>query len=309
MKQQPKTNRMLSVIIPTYNRPTLAGKAVKSILDQIFTDLEVIVIDGSDNNDTEKEIALLSDERIRYFKVANQSAAHSRNIGMKMAQGEFVAFNDDDDEWHPDKAEKQLQRLTEVASKKIIYCSFIKEIRGSIRATPDQTIRKKTGNIYSELLLRNFVGLPTMILHRSCCQAVLFDESLKCIEDWDWTIRLAKIYDFEFIENSLVTVNDTPSSVNKSAYSVKAESYRVIYEKHCTELKKTPFIEAKHLLSIGNNLCLSGDMRQGRKYLIQSFKVDRTRPLTLTSLLLSFLGNELYIVAFKFFERLTSREP
>ena len=300
---------MLSVIIPTYNRPELVGKAIKSVLDQTVTDLEVIVIDGSDNDDTAKKVSSLSDERIKYFKVENQSAAHSRNIGIKIAKGEFVAFNDDDDEWHPDKAEKQLHRLAVSKSAKIVYSSFTKKIRGSIRNTPAKTIIEKSGNIYNELLLRNFVGLPTMILHRSCCQRVLFDEGLRCIEDWDWIIRLAKQYAFEFVAEPLVTVNDTPKSVNKSAYSVKAEAYKKIYNKYLYELKKIPYIEAKHLLSIGNNLCLSGNIRDGRKYLLKSLKVDGKRPLTLASLLLSYLGNKFYGSAFKLYERLMCSEP
>lgn len=300
---------MLSVIIPTYNRPELVGKAIKSVLDQTVTDLEVIVIDGSDNDDTAKKVSSLSDERIKYFKVENQSAAHSRNIGIKIAKGEFVAFNDDDDEWHPDKAEKQLHRLAVSKSAKIVYSSFTKKIRGSIRNTPTKTIIEKSGNIYNELLLRNFVGLPTMILHRSCCQRVLFDEGLRCIEDWDWIIRLAKQYAFEFVAEPLVTVNDTPKSVNKSAYSVKAEAYKKIYNKYLYELKKIPYIEAKHLLSIGNNLCLSGNIRDGRKYLLKSLKVDGKRPLTLASLLLSYLGNKFYGSAFKLYERLMCSEP
>jgi glycosyltransferase involved in cell wall biosynthesis len=300
---------MLSVIIPTYNRPGMVCRSVQSVLDQTYTDLEVIVVDGSDNDDTRKKITSLSDDRIKYFKVENRSAANSRNIGIKLARGEFIGFNDDDDEWHPDKAERQLQRLAEVKSAKIVYSSFTKEIRGSIRTTPDKTIIKKSGSIYKELLLRNFVGLQTMILHRSCYQGLLFDEDLRCIEDWDWVIRLAKKYVFEFIEEPLVTLIDTPKSVNKSAYSVKAGAYRRIYEKHRGELKKLPFVEAKHLLSIGNNLCLAGDIRGGREYLRKSLKVGGKKPKILASFLLSFLGGKAYGFAFKHYERLTFSEP
>lgn len=300
---------MLSVIIPTYNRPELVERAIKSVLDQTYTDLEVILVDGSDNDDTAQKIAALADERIKYLKVQNQSAAHSRNIGIKMAKGEFIGFNDDDDEWHLDKAERQLQRLAEVKSAKIVYSSFTKKIRGTSRSTPDSSITNKDGNIYNELLLRNFVGLPTIIVHHSCCSGVMFDEGLRCLEDWDWMIRLAKKYAFEFIEEPLVTVNDTPRSVNKSVYSVKADAYQAIYHKYLYELKKIALVEAKHLLSIGNNLCLSGDMKTGRKYLLKSLKVAVNSPLAIASFLLSCLGGKSYRVAFKLYERLTSSEP
>jgi glycosyltransferase involved in cell wall biosynthesis len=302
-------DRKLSVIIPTYNRPELIINSVRSVLNQTFSNLELIVVDGSDTDETSKQISSINDDRLKYVKIKNESAAHSRNIGLELAIGDFVAFNDDDDEWDSDKAEKQLLLLSSNKSLKVIYSAFSKEIRGHLRITPDEEIIYKSGRIYNELLLRNFVGLPTIVVARSCCQEVMFDEKLRCLEDWDWIIRLAARYTFGLIGESLVKVNNTPTSVNKSSYSIKAEAYKRIYYKYIEDIIKSSNINAKHLLSIGNNLCLAGEMEAGRGYLIKSLRTGRKRSFAFAALLLSYLGWMPYVGVFKFYEKLTCTEP
>ncbi len=300
---------MISVIIPTYNRPLLIGNSLKSVLEQTVSDLEIIVVDGSNNEDTKKIIFSICDQRIKYLKINNISAAHSRNIGIDSAKGEFVAFNDDDDIWCKNKIAKQLASFRGKTSGKIVYSTFVKASGKYPRKTPDQTVLRRNGNIYNELLYKNFIGLPTVMLPLYYCQEVKFDENLQCLEDWDWVIRLAKLYSFEFIEESLVTVNDTPKSVNKSNYSVKATAYKIIYDKYCNDIQVAPQRNAKHLLSIGSNLCLSGDLVTGRKYLLESLRADMNTPSVFVSYLLTFLGRTIYILCFKLFEKLTHSQP
>jgi glycosyltransferase involved in cell wall biosynthesis len=300
---------MISVIIPTFNRPNLISRSLKSVLGQNITDLEVIVVDGSNNDDTQKQVALFSDKRIKYLKIKNLSVAHSRNIGIRNAAGDFVAFNDDDDIWRNNKLEKQLDCFKRPPFEKVVYSAFSRICGKHVRITPAKNGPDKSGNIYNEVLKQNFVGLPTIILPLSCCQQVIFDGQLKCLEDWDWVIRLARKYPFEFIEESLVAVHDTPGSVNKSKYSIKAETYKQIYAKHYSAIRLVPTMEAKHLLSIGNNLCLSGDIQAGREYLLRSLKIDSKNIKILGCYLLSLVGTTAYRSGFKIFERLTHSEP
>lgn len=300
---------MISVIIPTFNRPGLIVRSVQSVLGQTITDLEVIIVDGSYNGDTQRQVATLNDKRIQYVKITNRSAAHSRNTGIKHASGDFVAFNDDDDIWHSNKLEKQLVCFQRRPHEKVVYSTFNKAVGKRIRKTPDKTVLKKQGNIYDNILKYNFVGLQTTLLPLSFCQKVMFDEQLKCLEDWDWIIRLAKKYPFEFIEESLVTVHDTPKSVNKSDYYIKAETYKIIYAKHYNDIKLVSSIDAKHLLSIGNNLCLSGNIQAGKKYLLRALKIDHRNIKIFGCYLLSLVGTAIYRSSFKIFERLTHSEP
>ena len=301
---------MISVIITTYNRPNLIVASLRSVLAQTYTDIEIIVVDGSDNNETRRKVFSSNEKRIKYLKVENISAANSRNIGIDEAKGDFIAFNDDDDVWCDGKVERQFGLFKKKHNKNfIVYSTFSKVAGGAFRRTPDDTVKVKYGAIFNELLLRNFVGLPTVMLPASICRKVKFDQQLKCLEDWDWMIRLSKSSSFEFIPESLVSVSDTPGSVNKSKYSVKAESYMTIYQKYYNDIILAPQIESKHLLSIGSNLCLSGEIQEGRAYLLKSLKMDPKRTNALIGYLLSFLGRRVFYSSYKIFEKLTHRQP
>ncbi len=301
----------ISVVIPTLNRPEMIVESLKSVINQTVSDLEIIVVDGSNNDDTERQIDLLNDERIRYFKIKNHSAANSRNIGIAKSTGDFVAFNDDDDVWCSNKIEKQIACIKNISCPKIVYCSFTKLRRKKTTIIPDNKtqIQNKGCYIYNTILQKNFIGLPTVILPLACCREVMFDENLYCLEDWDWIIRLAQKYPFQFIDESLVLAGDTPQSVNKSSYKKKAASYERIYNKYMTDIQLVPPKEAKHLLSIGNNLYLAGEIKKARKYLLKSLKLDSKNPKIIAACLLSLMGTNLYYYCFKMFEFLTHSEP
>lgn len=103
---------MISIIIPTFNREHLIQKAVESVLDQSYTDIEVIVIDDGSTDNTEEKVRLIEDERVRYLKLNNNGGAcRARNKGAEIARGEYLAFQDSDDIWHKDKLEKQIRFL------------------------------------------------------------------------------------------------------------------------------------------------------------------------------------------------------
>src|SRR5208337_529053 len=104
-------NPKVSVVIPTYNRAAKVRSAIESVLDQTFSDLEVIVVDDGSSDDTGKILGAAFGDRIRYFVQANQGASVARNKGIAEAQGEWIAFLDSDDEWERDKLEWQFKAL------------------------------------------------------------------------------------------------------------------------------------------------------------------------------------------------------
>jgi glycosyltransferase involved in cell wall biosynthesis len=104
------TNPLVSVIIPSYNHDRFIGKAVRSVLDQTYQNIEIIVVDNHSTDDTREVLAGLGcPERIRILDIENDGIiAASRNLGMRHAQGEWVAFLDSDDSWMPEKLERML---------------------------------------------------------------------------------------------------------------------------------------------------------------------------------------------------------
>src|ERR1043166_1854397 len=104
---------LVSVVLPTYNRAHTLARAVRSVLAQSHRHLEIVVVD---DGSTDATVALvqklaLEDPRVRLVQQANRGPAAARNTGVRQARGEFVAFQDSDDEWLVEKLERQLAAL------------------------------------------------------------------------------------------------------------------------------------------------------------------------------------------------------
>ena len=113
---------LVSVIIPTYNRAHLIKRSAESVLNQTYTNLELIIVDDGSTDDTEEVVKTLNDNRVTYIKQPNQGACAARNNGIDHAKGEFIAFQDSDDVWHEDKLEKQIKCLKETGAD-FCFCS------------------------------------------------------------------------------------------------------------------------------------------------------------------------------------------
>ena len=103
---------LVSVIIPTYNRKHVLTKAIQSVINQTYQSLELLIIDDGSTDGTEKAVKEFSDSRIRYFRYeCNMGVAAARNVGVKEATGEYIAFLDSDDEWLEKKTAAQITAL------------------------------------------------------------------------------------------------------------------------------------------------------------------------------------------------------
>lgn len=102
---------LVSIIMPSWNTAKFIGESIQSVLNQTYTDWELLIVDDHSTDDTDEVVKpFLTDERIKYFKNENNSgAALTRNIAMREAQGEWIAFLDSDDLWMSDKLEKQIE--------------------------------------------------------------------------------------------------------------------------------------------------------------------------------------------------------
>jgi len=102
-------NPLVSIIIPTYNRAEDLKRALQSVLEQTFTDWEIVVVDNHSVDDTNSLIKSFNNRKIKLFKIHNEGIiATSRNLGLKHALGEYIAFLDSDDWWLPKKLEESI---------------------------------------------------------------------------------------------------------------------------------------------------------------------------------------------------------
>lgn len=101
---------LVSIITPSYNTGRFISATIESVLNQTYSNWEMIIVDDCSTDDTDEIIKNYTDYRIRYFKKSkNTGAADSRNIALKEAKGEWIAFLDSDDLWKPDKLRKQIE--------------------------------------------------------------------------------------------------------------------------------------------------------------------------------------------------------
>ncbi len=203
---------LVSVIITTYKRePEMVCRAVKSVLNQTYNNMEIIVVDDSPktfiNRESVKAEVLALNKNIKYIMhEQNEGACAARNTGIKLAKGEFVAFLDDDDEWVNTKLEKQISCFND-KNIGLVYCKYIKinEVNNK-QVSEIMHYEMYRGNIYEKLILYNFVGSTSFVLMRKSVllQSGIFDNDMKSAQDYDLWLRASKICQVEYIDEPLV---------------------------------------------------------------------------------------------------------
>lgn len=209
---------LISVVIPTYNREKTIERAVQSVLDQSYSYLEVIIVDDGSTDHTEEIVQNIQDERVQFHKLHhNCGAGHARNEGVKLAKGEIVAFHDSDDVWRPDKLQRQMEYWHAHPEYSMIYCMYMSHgENGKVTHMPYNGMKGKLeGDLFYSLMFRNSIGTPTMLLKKEYFfECGGFDDSLRCLEDWEFALRFSKEYLVGYLNEIHVDVYKTQGSVS-----------------------------------------------------------------------------------------------
>ncbi|MDX1975780.1 MAG: glycosyltransferase family 2 protein [Rickettsiales bacterium] len=185
----------VSVIIPTYNRANILSRALESVLNQTFTDYELIIVDDGSTDHTRNTLSHYEAEaRITIiYHPKNRGAAAARNTGINSAKGTYIAFLDSDDEWLPTKLAKQVAALEVAPNTPLSFTGVSLQRAKSTTRTP-----KKTHATWLQSMLcgQSFCPGSTLLIRRSVFQEIgMQDESLRRLEDIDWLIRYFSVYD------------------------------------------------------------------------------------------------------------------
>lgn len=300
----------VSVIIPTYNRAHLIGRAIQSVLNQTYREFEIIVVDDGSTDNTEEVVKSFNDERLRYTRhEQNKGAAAARNTGIKIAGGDYIAFQDSDDEWLPGKLEKQIKVFENASSKVGVVYTGILRIQGDKRVySPGPKITQKEGDIHNALLAGSFIGTQLALVKRECFDKVgIFDECLPAYIDWELWIRISKYYYFRCVDEPLVISYYQPESISANLIA-NARARQLVLEKHFEDFKKDRKVLAKQLYYIGDLLCLSGEMGEGRSYLVNAVKAYPLNIKLFLLILASFFGEATYNRAINSYRKILRRK-
>lgn len=269
--------KAVSVIIPAYNRASVIERAIDSVIAQTFDDLEIIVIDDGSTDNTEEIVKSISDERIRYIRCeTNRGPGATRNEGLKIAQGKYIAFLDSDDEWLPEKIEKQVALMESLPEEWGVCHTGAHIIKdGSITVThrPNPSLN---GQVFQQYLCNKIESLmtPTVIIRKICVDHVgLFDERLWRGEDAEFFLRIFNLYKLAVLPDALATVH---LQTIKSFDSRFESSRLIILEKHEAEIRnKLGWYAARRFR--GNTFWLIADakfrgreLKSGMKYFLRA---------------------------------------
>ncbi len=193
----------ISVVIPTYNRYEVLKRAIKSVLSQSYQAKEIIIIDDGSNDETSKIIELFP--KIKYFYQNNAGVSSARNLGIKKANYEWIAFLDSDDEWHEDKLQEHLKLHLQQPNLQISYTDE-RWIRDAKEVKVPKKYAKVAGNIFEDCLSHCIIAPSATLTHRSLLDKVgLFDESLEVCEDYDLWLRVVIDNEIGLIDKKLIT--------------------------------------------------------------------------------------------------------
>lgn len=232
---------MVSVIITTYKRPPeILERAIQSVLSQTCRDWELLVVDDSPPDfsqrpQVEAAVRQYEDRGVHYLPhPKNLGANAARNTGLANAQGEFVAYLDDDDEWLPEKLEKQLEAMEQYGpDTALIYCGRLVEHDddGSVQ---EAKVTFLDGEVLDALILSNFIGSTSYPLMRTAALREIggFDLELPASQDFDVWLRLSQKHKVGFVREPLAkyhihsgeTITGNPKKKLDAALKINAKN-------------------------------------------------------------------------------------
>ncbi|MCU4742816.1 glycosyltransferase family 2 protein [Natronoglomus mannanivorans] len=279
----------VSIVLPTYNRAHVVERAIDSVLDQSYKNWELNIVDDCSKDDTQQILQCYQGEKINVHSHSqNKGGGAARNTGIKHSTGEYIAFLDSDDEWLPQKLEKQVAALQESNDKVIAnYCDINKpaqthslsNILSNLRATLNKLDREdpvpKEGGegLIKYMLSPDFSigGCSTLIVDRASVDQVNgFDERFPCHQDWEFLARILKLGDITFTDEELVVKNYTGNPTVEKIEKAK----ELLYDEFSNEIKRAQEsgydIKARNNFSLARNHMSEGNCKEGTRYFLGS---------------------------------------
>ena len=234
-----------SIIISLYNKRNFINRTIQSVLNQSFTDFEILIINDGSTDKSELEVLKFNDSRIILINQTNQGVAAARNEGIKVATGNYICFLDADDLWKPDFLETFRKYSTLLPNQNVFSCRF--EIETSYKTfIPKYSIKKTNDfeivNYFTASFKESVLWTSSAVFKKSVFDEVgVFDAGLKCSEDTDLWIRIGLKYKVVFIWKIVSRYCFDSKSISRNLnYGLENRTYNKykVLEKTNADLKK-----------------------------------------------------------------------
>ncbi|MGR3465605.1 glycosyltransferase family 2 protein [Limimaricola sp.] len=291
------------MIVPVFNRAQAIARSVGSLCAQSYRNLEILVIDDGSSDDVTGAIRALGDGRVRLIRRGrNGGAAAARNTGIVAARGAFIAFQDSDDVSLFDRIECQWRRLRTLSPDHVgVHCAALTHTgageagwprAGAVLHPRHVAGRALSGDLAAATLRGNFIELPTMLLRREAVRAAgPFDARLRNNEDWDFTLRLARLGPFGFEPRPLYLFSYAPDRGAGGDHISRNPRYSTLSYVYITgKLRRSGHGGAalsRHYAAAGRCLMRGNRPRLARKYFRAALRHRPGQPAIWTHYLVS----------------------
>ena len=211
----------ISVVIPTYNRAKCINNSIRSVIKQegqgeLYNIYEILVIDDGSTDNTKNVISDICDNRVKYIRLEqNSGAAEARNVGVRMAEGDWIAFQDSDDQWHADKLEKQVEYLRKHADVFMVSHPISALFSDGTRI---QTEVIEDKEVVPYLAERNYYDTPTILVNKDkFLEAGGFNNEMKALEDWEFALRFADKFGIGMVSDVLIESDMISDGISSDA--------------------------------------------------------------------------------------------
>lgn len=212
---------LVSVIIPTFNRQSTLDRAISSVLNQTYNNLECLIVDDCSTDATKELVESFDDKRVKYFRNdKNLGVSYSRNLGFKYSRGDYIALLDSDDEWLKNKLEKQLPLLKDFP---LVHGEEV-WIRNGQKINQKKIHKKSGGNIFHRCIHLCLISPSASIMDRSLYSEMKgFREDFPVCEDYELWLRITSQYEVGFVETPVI--NKYGGHEDQLSHKYKAMDY------------------------------------------------------------------------------------
>lgn len=309
-------NPSVSIIIPCYNYGHYLSEALESLIKQIYSDWECLIIDDGSTDNTKFIGGIYSenDKRIRYFYQKNHGLSSARNLGLRLAKGDFIQFLDADDMIEPGKIKVQVEYLESHPEVDIVYGETLffednkskknnKKIKYSSKCYPNRT--SGSGEVLVLSFLKgNFITVNSALIRSSLIDDIgYFNESLSAFEDWEFWLRSAignkffqflepkrKNYDYCLVREHPSSMSKDRSLMIRSGLSLRRSLDLSGYGKTISLLNQDKLIRLEAILGI--ELVRTGHVKDGLLQYFSALRQSRSRGIIILDLSRLFLSEK-----------------